>query len=284
MTYQAVISSSATDWTGTWLVTDEQYNTISKHSSREAAEQEAERLNSKKEVKAMKRKFDFGCIDFEGRGKALNRVTVEMEYKEIRDKKRFSVCADVWNGRHSDIVAGGQCLDTIAPYIKNPLYSEILRLWELYHLNDMHPECEHQRALGWLDEAKKNVNIYHWYLNDEARKEKEAAKKRAFESLKNGETFTPTAQEVFYTNLETFCKTYTAEAPEHYDINKDYNTKKQKIDVRRLSHICATEHPEGILCKPCPVCGYKYGSSWLYVPIPAEDEAIILKLLKEGSL
>lgn len=43
----------------------------------------------------MKRKFDFGCIDYEGRGKALNRVTVEMEYKEDGDKKRFSVSANV---------------------------------------------------------------------------------------------------------------------------------------------------------------------------------------------
>ena len=30
----------------------------------------------------MKRIFDFGCIDFENRGKAKNRVTVEMEYKQ----------------------------------------------------------------------------------------------------------------------------------------------------------------------------------------------------------
>ena len=31
-----------------------------------------------KEVANMKRKFDFGCIDFEGRGTPKNRVTVEM--------------------------------------------------------------------------------------------------------------------------------------------------------------------------------------------------------------
>lgn len=30
------------------------------------------------------------------------------------------------------------------------------------------------------------------------------------------------------------------------------------------------EHPEGLLCEPCPVCGYKYGSAWLYEPIPGQ--------------
>ena len=62
----------------------------------------------------MKKTIDFGKIDFENRGEALNRVTVEMEYRESGGKKRFSVSANVWNSRHSDIICGGQCLDTIA--------------------------------------------------------------------------------------------------------------------------------------------------------------------------
>lgn len=28
------------------------------------------------------------------------------------------------------------------------------------------------------------------------------------------------------------------------------------------------EHPHGLLCKPCPVCGYKYGSAWRMEPVP----------------
>lgn len=55
----------------------------------------------------MKRTFDFGCIDFENKGKARNRVTVEMEYKEEEGKKRFSVSAMVWNARRSDCICGG---------------------------------------------------------------------------------------------------------------------------------------------------------------------------------
>ena len=118
----------------------------------------------------MKRNFDFGYIDFENRGEAKNKVTVEMEYKEESGKKRFSVSAMVWNARHSDILTGGQCLDTIAPYIKSPLFSEILRLWKAYHLNDMHPECEHQHAEGWHKLESKKVTLYHWRMTREAMK------------------------------------------------------------------------------------------------------------------
>lgn len=125
----------------------------------------------------MKRTFDFGCIDFENRGKAKNRVTVEMEYKQDGDKKVFSVSADVWNTRHSDIVCGGQCLDTIAPYINNPVFSEILRLWKLYHLNDLHPECEHQHAAGWDKLASKKVTLHHWRMTREAMSKQDKAKK-----------------------------------------------------------------------------------------------------------
>jgi hypothetical protein len=237
----------------------------------------------------MKRKFDFGCIDFEDKGTARNRVTVEMEYKEDGDKKRFSVCASVWNARHSDIVAGGQCLDTIAPYIENPLYSEILRLWELYHLNDMHPECEHQAAQGWREKAAEKITLYHWRLTHEAIKAQDTAKKAAMEALKAGETFTPSKEQSFMVSLSYSITTHAPTLPEGmaslYEPKKSlYAGDGGHTETKALGWLREDEHPEGILSKACPVCGYKYGHSWVYFPIPADDEAIILKLLKEGSL
>ncbi len=143
----------------------------------------------------MKKVFEFGKIDFRGTGKKRNLVTIEMEYKECGDKKRFSVRGCVWNARRTDIICGGQILDTIAEYVADPVFLEIHRLWRLYHLNGMHPECEHQAALGWRELYK--------------------------------------------------------------------------------------EHPKAVIGKECPVCGYKYGSRWNYFPIPADDEKIIIDLLRE---
>ena len=34
------------------------------------------------------------------------------------------------------------------------------------------------------------------------------------------------------------------------------------------SWVYESEHEDGVLCKPCPICGYKYGSMWLVEEIP----------------
>lgn len=231
----------------------------------------------------MKREFNFGKVDFDGKG-AVNLVTVEMEYKIKGEEKRFSACGNIWNDRCSDIICGGQCLDTISEYVKDPIFLQILRLWKMYHLNDMHPECTHQKMLGWTEKAKKKIKIYHWFLDEESRKLKEDAKTEAVEALKNGNTFTPTKEQSFYANLETFCTTSTPNSPKYYNINRISFSDKQKIDIKLLGHTFSTEHPEGLLGKPCPVCGYKYGTKWLYVPIPTEDEEIIYNLLKNNDV
>lgn len=237
----------------------------------------------------MRREFDFGCIDFEGRGTARNRVTVEMEYKTDGEKKRFSVSANVWNTRHSKIVCCGQCLDTIAPYINNPVFSEILRLWKLYHLNDLHPECEHQAAEGWREKAAENVTLYHWRMTREARREQKATENAAISALKAGENFTPSERQCFIARLPYFLTTHTDTPPEtvakYYEPEKPlFNGDRGHTEVKKLGWLGEDEHPEGLLSKACPVCGHKYGGSWVYFPIPSNDEKIIEKLLKEGGL
>ena len=238
----------------------------------------------------MKRTFDFGCIDFEKRGKAKNRITVEMEYKQNKDKKVFSVSANVWNTRHSDIVCGGQCLDTIAPYMNNnPVFSEILRLWELYHLNDMHPECEHQHAAGWDKLASKKITLYHWRMTRDAINKQDDAKKNALSALTAGETFTPTTEQAFFAGLSYSLTTWTVDPP--VELAKYYEPKKPlypgdtgHTETKDLGWLKESEHPDGLLSKACPVCGYRYGTSWVYFPIPENDEKIIYKLLKDGRL
>jgi len=38
----------------------------------------------------------------------------------------------------------------------------------------------------------------------------------------------------------------------------------------RLVWVTRKEHKEGLLSFPCPTCGYKYGTSWLYEALPTE--------------
>lgn len=46
-----------------------------------------------------------------------------------------------------------------------------------------------------------------------------------------------------------------------------------------LVWVSPKEHPEGLLGKPCPTCGYKYGTAWLVDPLPVEIEKEVMVLL-----
>lgn len=226
----------------------------------------------------MKKTFDFGKIDFEGRGRKCNAVTVDMEYKEDGDKKRFSVSASVWNAFHSDIVAGGQCLDSLQPYFKlSPTFTEIFRLWKLYHLNDMHAACIHQAAQGWEEQAAEKVTLYVFTMTTEAIRERDALKRRILTAAQNGEAWKTSPVEQLLLSLEYSVKSENEALPEN--IGGYYKLKEKEIKACGWLH--PEEHSRGILGKPCPVCGYKYGHGWQYFPIPAEDEEIIYKLLKD---
>ena len=233
----------------------------------------------------MKRVFNFGKIDYYHTGRKINLVEVEMSYTEKGDKKVFSVSGKIWNSRETDILCGGQCLDEIAEYIKTPLFKTIHRLWKQYHLNDMHPECEHQAAMGWLEKAAEEVTLYHWVLTMEAFDAKNAAEKAAIAALNAGETFTPTPEQTHMALLKYSLTTPTSTLPEN--ISQYYEPKKplyrgdtEHTERKKRGFLREEEHPDGILCKPCPVCGYKYGTSWNYFPVPRDDEQIILNLLK----
>lgn len=233
----------------------------------------------------MKKKFDFGKIDFEGRGKS-NAVVVEVKY----DNGNFSACGEIWNRSHTDVVCGGQCLDTIAQYIKDdPIFDEIYYLWQRYHLNDMHAECVHQNELGWRDIAKKEVTLYHWSLKTDMFREQNKIKNGYLAELKKGNIVDQSAHDVFVLNLALSLTTYTDELPnviaEFYDPKKSlYSGCPGHTEKKMLGWLRESEHPDGILCKPCPVCGYRYGTSWIKHEIPDNDKERIERLFENDGV
>lgn len=100
----------------------------------------------------MKRIISFGKIDFNGCGRKINEVDVEVEYED----GRFTVSGDIWNARGTYPEIFGQCLDEIKQFLPNDLlFSRIYRLWKLYHLNDMHAGTPKQEEAvdRWLQET-----------------------------------------------------------------------------------------------------------------------------------
>lgn len=201
------------------------------------------------------------------------RATVDVEYQTNgKDEKRFSVCGTLYA---PGIKCGGQCLDHIAQYIDDEQFKTIYRLWKLYHLNDMHPECEHQAELGWLKRAEEKVKIYTFTMTIEAIRAQNKLEQEIMDAAKVGKPYNTTAEEQILLSLTYTIKSHKEELPEN--VAKYY--KLANIELKALGWLYETQHPDGILARPCPTCGYKYGTKWLYRPIPAEDEKIILDLL-----
>lgn len=108
----------------------------------------------------MKRTISFGKHAIYSDRK-INEVTLDIELREENiNKPVFSVCANVWNIRHTDIIMGGQCLDELCKYVKIPLFREIHRLWEEHHLNNLHAGTSEQEKA--IEEWKEYGNAYDY--------------------------------------------------------------------------------------------------------------------------
>lgn len=106
----------------------------------------------------MKRTISFGKIDFNGCGRKINEVDVEVEYED----GRFTVSGGIWNARGTYPEIFGQCLDEIKQFLPNDLlFSRIYRLWKLYHLNDMHAGTPKQEEAvdKWLAQTGKTYDF-----------------------------------------------------------------------------------------------------------------------------
>ena len=132
----------------------------------------------------MKKVFKFGKIAYNGRKENAVEISVELRNRggeeiftiDPKTKERIytgketpryielSICGNIWNRIHTDILCGGQCLDTIAEY-KNQLkekelFEKLYKYWKLYHLNGMHAGTPEQEKA--IEEWKAQGNKYEY--------------------------------------------------------------------------------------------------------------------------
>lgn len=106
----------------------------------------------------MRKEFAFNKVAYtSSRRVNLPTVEVELQYKDGDMKKPvLSICGNIWNATHTDVVMCGQCLDEMAKMDGlscNPLFRKLHRLWKAYHLNDMHAGTVKQEQA--LNDARK---------------------------------------------------------------------------------------------------------------------------------
>lgn len=132
---------------------------------------------------------------------------------------RLSITGVVGPRKNGNAYCFGQCLVDIrngepTKRWTKEMVEKFCSIWKEWHLNDMCPECEHQRALGWPELAREKVVIQ--------KHGKETTEERGF--------------------------------------------------------IRFEEDDRGILCKPCPVCGYKYGTQWKKKEAPQDVIDFLMSL------
>lgn len=87
----------------------------------------------------MMHRYSFGKVDGYRIGRKNCEVTLEAGFREYSGQEAyFSVCGNLWNNLHTDIIQGGQCIDSLAEEYKtlrhNGLYMMLFHFWKKYHL------------------------------------------------------------------------------------------------------------------------------------------------------
>lgn len=217
------------------------------------------------------------CSTYYGDARAFAEITYE--------DGRLSIHGVVCPKGNGDCKGGaGQCIDEIRSgrsieEWNEEMLQKFCDIWERWHLNDMNPMCEHQRELGWKESADEEVKIETWTLTRDAQQMKKAAENRALECLRNGKPFYPTKDEAVYARMEHSMKVYNGEDKSYYygKLYRDAYELKEKdclgrsnTEYKKRGRISYSEHELGFIGRPCPVCGYKYGTSWLKEEVPQD--------------
>lgn len=115
-----------------------------------------------------------GKIDYDEKGRNVNSVELKLEIEtldysktnwdtmeKVVDPVAVSICGNIWNSNHPDIVCGGQNIEEIMLLIKTPKVRRIWEIWSEYHLNDLQAGTKVQtEALKAWSGYKENVFDY----------------------------------------------------------------------------------------------------------------------------
>lgn len=217
------------------------------------------------------------------------KVNIQIAY---RDDGELSITGDAKRPGAGDIDWGGQINMSLRPLIEEGMAEgkvvieyepgwdaarllRLLDLWDRWHLNRMRPECEHQRAAGWRERASVSVPIYHWELDPDVGQAVRKALRQAEERLRQGETAELADDMKALAALPDLVTTASPYPPSPQHVPRKLTTYSRPSEEKLLGWLRPSEHPDGLLCRPCPECGYEYGSKWLAEEIPA---AVLIEL------
>jgi len=152
-----------------------------------------------------------------------------------------------------------------APEWNADKWLDLLDAWHKWHLNDMKAGCEHQAE--W--DTQKEIEVISLTWGEEYHRLRREAESG---------TMPPDSYAGWSALVEQVeALTIGLNTPKHparwgetgNQLLARHLVKVEKTEHKAAGWVDHREHPEGLLCKPCSVCGYKYGSAWRKVELPA---------------
>lgn len=214
-----------------------------------------------------KGRYFLGLVDYENKGRRNCEASITWELSE---NGRFSMQAEIWKPRKDDIYIGGQCVDTVAAYFPNDkLAARMVEVWQRWHLNHMRPGCEHQRAV----DTTRKVEVVTYNLTTEASYQRTQAIEFAAKAAANGVTPDLSDTDRALIHLVDWFKDRHQPPDADSPLSGCYEVRKR--EEKAVGWVTQEEHPDGMLSRPCDVCGYAYGSRWLKEELPPEIVAEI---------
>lgn len=113
-------------------------------------------------------RISLGKVDGYENGRRSCPAEIEINLKEYKPGKiEFTASGSVWNFKKTDILMGGQCIDTLAGMVSKEYKEEanfVKEMWDRYHLNGMHAGTPAQESL--LKQAVKNGELASYGANN----------------------------------------------------------------------------------------------------------------------
>jgi hypothetical protein len=191
------------------------------------------------------------------------RFDVGRKYAEVRIEVEIDAEGELHMVGDIDRSLGGgagQCYDEILELVPgDPKVARMVEVWKRWHLNNMKPGCEHQRA-SW--DMSRELTVYHFRLTSDSYQQRRKLEKAAVEAARQAKVADFTDHERALLAADYSVTSPSPEPPEFYELSE--------TEVKVAGWVYPKDHPEGVLTKPCEVCGYRYGTAWLKEELPVE--------------
>lgn len=198
-----------------------------------------------------------------------NRYSVFVKIKHTDGKLSITGAEGMRSSR--DCESCGQITNTLRAETFAPAVGvdaeRLATLWDRWHLNDMRAGCEHQRA-EWVTNREITLHPLKWGPAFNALRFK----------VENAEATVEEYAEYQRIRPLVFALTIGYNRPRHpalwgeagNELLANEFAAPEKTERRLAGSTSYREHPDGLLGKPCPECGYKYGAAWLREEVPAD--------------